>query len=88
MLGLRDINLRNDSDSSVLGILHNLPSLFLSVVSVTFIVAGGELGKAGKSSVNRNTSFYSRTLGTYRTSTESGLELFIWHLKCLTQRGE
>ena len=67
MLGLRDINLRNDSDSSVFGILHNLPSLFLSVVPVTFIVAGGELRKAGKCSVNRNTSFYSRTLGTYIT---------------------
>jgi len=32
---LRDIYLRNDSDSSVLGILHNLPSIFLSVEPAT-----------------------------------------------------
>ena len=35
---LRDIYLRNDSDSSALGILHNLPSLFLSVEPATLEV--------------------------------------------------
>ena len=35
---LRDIYLRNDSDSSALGILHNLPSLLLSVEPATLEV--------------------------------------------------
>ena len=45
MLCLRDVNLRNDSDSSALGILHNLPSIFLSVVPATLEV-GCELREA------------------------------------------
>lgn len=66
MLYLRDINFRNDPDSSVLGILHNLLGIFLSVVPVLLIIAGCELGEAicTKFNIYTEYSYYAVELYT------------------------
>ena len=85
MLHVRDINLRNDPDSSAPGILHNLPSIFLSVVSFTFIIAGCELGKARKWSVQGGSPLGSTPHNTksrytqYTSGTSTGRSQSIWN---------
>ena len=70
MLCLRDVNFRDNSDSSILGILHNLPSICLSVVPVTFIIARCHIWKAGKSNamhiIDQYVSYSITTFSVYK----------------------